>query len=149
MFDWNAPLSIGSSALDMSGLAGAGALGGAGAAGGAAAGLGAALGPIGLAGLGLQGIGMIGNLFGGNAAADQAKKDMAAMRQYQVGANTWGQLLPRHLDYVGAKEELALANSPAARQLEARDARFDLAGKYMDKYGPAMGRRMTGGLYGA
>ena len=51
MFDWNAPLSIGSGALDMSGLAGAGALGGAGAAGGAAAGLGAALGPIGWASL--------------------------------------------------------------------------------------------------
>lgn len=149
MFDWNAPLSIGSSALDMSGLAGAGALGGAGAAGGAAAaGLGAALGPIGWAGLGLQGVGMLGSLIGGNAAADQAQKQMEQMRQYQVGANIFGQMLPRHLDFVGAKEEMDLANSPAARQLQARDARFASFDSLAGKYGPAFARRFTGGMYG-
>ena len=146
-FSFPGATSVGSTGFD---LASAGtSLAGAGGAAGLAGGLGAALGgPIGWAGLGLQGFGMLTNLLGGNAAADQAKKDMAAMRQYQVGANLFGQMLPRHLDFVGAKEEMDLANSPAARQLGARDARFNLAGKYADEYGPAFARRFTGGMYG-
>jgi hypothetical protein len=132
-------------------LASAGtSLAGAGGAAGLAGGLGAALGgPIGWAGLGLQAIGTFGGLFGGQQAADEAQKQLEQQRQYQVGANIFGQMLPRHLDYTGAKEEIALSNSPAFKQSIARDERFNTFGSLAGKYGPAFARRFTGGMYGA
>lgn len=146
-FSFPGSTSVGSTGFD---LASAGtSLAGAGGAAGLLGGLGAAFGgPIGLAGLGFQALGSLGNLLGGNAAAEQAKKEMEQMRQYNVGANLFAQMLPRHLDYVSAKEELDLANAPAARQLQARDARIASFDSLAGKYGPAFARRFAGGLYG-
>ena len=56
--------------------------------------------------------------------------------------------LPIYLDFVGAKEEMDLANSPAARQLEARDARIASFDSLAGKYGPTFARRFAGGMYG-
>ena len=41
-----------------------------------------------------------------------------------------------------------LANSPAARQLEARDARIASFDSLAGKYGPTFARRFAGGMYG-
>jgi hypothetical protein len=143
--------NFGSTGFDLAsaGTSLAGAGGAASGLGGLAGGLGAALGgPVGWAGLAMQGIGALGGLFGGNAAAEKAQQQLEAQRQYQVGANIFGQMLPRHLDFINAKEEIGLSNSPAFRQSTARDARFDTFGSLAGKYGPALGRRMTGGMYG-
>ena len=148
-FSFPGATSAGSTGFNLA-SAGTNLAGAGGAAGGLAGGLGAALGgPLGWAGLAMQGFGLVGNLLGGSQAADEAQKQLEQQRQYQVGANIFGQMLPRHLDFMGAKEEIALANSPGFKQSTARDARFETFDKLAGKYGPAFARRFAGGMYGA
>lgn len=141
---------IGPAAFNLPGLAGAGALGtGAGvgslgAAGGAAAGLGAALGPIGWAGLGLSALGTAGQLFGGRAAADRAQQQMEDQFAMNFGMGILGPELAQRRDAMRARDELAVAGSQLARQIEARDFRKELAGKYSDPFTRAFAARQSG-----
>jgi len=140
---------IAPAAFNLPGLAGAGALGsgaaaGAGAAGGLA-GLGAALGgPIGWAGLGLSALGSVGNLFGGHAAADRAQQQMEDQFVTNLGMSFLGPDLAQRRDAMRARDELAVAGSLPARQIEARDFRKELAGKYADPFTRAFAGRMSG-----
>lgn len=133
---------IAPAAFNLPGLAGAGALstGGA-AAGGAAAGLGAALGPIGWAGLGLSAIGTAANIFGGQAAADRAEKQLEDQFGTNFAMGFLGPELAQRRDAMRARDELAVAGSQLARQIENRDRRFELAGKYSDPFSRAFATR--------
>jgi len=132
---------IAPAAFNLPGLAGAGALGTGGAAAGGAAGLGAALGPIGWAGLGLSALGTAGSLFGGQAAADRAQQQMEDQFGTSFGMGLLGPDLAQRRDALRARDELAVAGSQLARQIENRDRRFELAGKYSDPFSRAFASR--------
>ena len=123
------------------GGAAAGAAGAAGLGGMLSTGLSALGGPV---GLGVAGLNTLASIIGGN----QAKKDMMDMRTYQTGSNMWNKSFDDFLDFNKAKNEIALANSPQARQLASSDFRKDLAGKYADPFTRSFASRFSGSSYG-
>jgi hypothetical protein len=123
------------------GAAGAGAAGAAGLGGMLSTGLSALGGPV---GLGIAGINTLASIIGGQ----QAEQAMQDMRTYQFGSNIFSKSFDDFLDFNKAKNEIALANSPQARQLASSDFRKDLAGKYADPFTRSSASRFSGSSYG-